>query len=103
MPSSSAPFPTPRSPGCLLNDQQLREWWASLFGSDVLPCRQTIRSMRAIGLPHAKIHGTYLYDPGRVWQWIQGQMVSENSQQRAMDAARAHLEAQSRKTRSRRI
>lgn len=103
MPLSSMPSLTPHPPASLLTDQHLREWWAALFALDVLPARQTIRAMRGCGLPYAKIQGKYLYDPDRVWQWIQEQMISVNHHHLAVDAARAHMEALSLKSRGKGI
>lgn len=88
MTSSATLIPPPvPPPAALMDGQQLRTWLGALRGSDVIPCRQTIRSLCAAGMPHARIGGSIVFDGALVWAWIQGRMVSTDVRQRAIDTA----------------
>jgi|GEM_PF-4701738 len=82
--SSTPPIP---APAALMDCSQMQVWLAALRGKDVLPCRQSIRAMRADGMPHGKLLGGFVYDPVMVWAWIQNQMVVKEVRQIAIDAA----------------
>ena len=83
-PTSTLPIPPP---AMLMDDQQLREWLAALRNSDVLPCRQTIREYRGEGMPAGKVRGLWMYNPYKVWDWFQDQIVPRDIRQLATDAA----------------
>lgn len=89
MTTSATPLlpPPVAPPAALMDGLQLRTWLAALRSSDVLPCRQTIRSLCAAGMPHGRVGSSIVYDPLLVWAWIQDQMVRTDVRQQAIDAA----------------
>ena len=64
-------------PAPLLGLKQLRSWLAELFGTQTLPCPETIRRLRKMGMPCLALGTrTIRYPAGPVWEWLMGRMSS---------------------------